>query len=430
MRKSHKYGLYAAGVLALAIAPASTASAKASPLLQECSAAANGGSLQSGICILPGAIAGGAHDYFAYIIANNGESSDTFAVVSGSLPPGLSMPSHYGVADTVINGVATQTGTFKFVVQAADADDRTSSLQTYSISVTAAPPDTLVCSPDSNGGTLSNGVCVLPGASMGQGYEGFILTSNNSGGTFSVAAGSLPPGLSMPSSYGASGTIVAGTPSQQGTFTFTVKGTDGEGQPLQQTYRITVGPPPPLAITSGNCCASGSVGTPYGASFFADGGVQPFLWSIPSGQVPPGLSLCASPPATLDGVPTTSGTFTFAVRVTDSQGSQATEPATITIQPSTSTPDSLALSPACVRGGVASTATIRLSRPAPAGGTVVNLSSSHTYVATVPSSVTVPAGAVSTAFAVNTLTQSMLETVTISAIFDGQYFSADLTVTP
>src|ERR1035441_3222073 len=63
----------------------------------------------------------------------------------------------------------------------------------------------------------------------------------------------------------------------------------------------------------------GSVGAPYAVNFFADGGVQPVVWSIPSGQPPTGLSLCASPPATLDGVPTTAGTFTFTVRVTDSQ---------------------------------------------------------------------------------------------------------------
>jgi Putative Ig domain len=340
------------------------------------------------------------------------------------------MPSHYGVADTVINGVATQTGTFKFVVKATDSDDRTSSLQAYSITVSAPPPDKLLCSPGDNGGTLVSGVCVLPDAAVGQGYEGFIITSNNSGGSFSIVSGSLPPGLSMPASYGASGTIVAGTPTQQGTSTFTVKGTDGEGQSLQQTYRITVGPPLPLVITSGSCCADGSVGAPYTVNFFADGGVQPVLWSIPSGQPPTGLSLCASPPATLDGVPTIAGTFTFTVRVTDSLGSQATQPASITIQPSSSTPDSLSLSPACVRGGLASIGTLRLSSPAPAGGTAVSLSSDHTSYATVPPSVTIPAGATSTTFTVNTQPLSLGETVTISAIFDGQYFTAGLTVTP
>jgi hypothetical protein len=294
----------------------------------------------------------------------------------------------------------------------------------------APPPDKLVCSPDTNGGRLVNGVCVLPGAAVGQSYEGFIITSNNSGGTFAIVAGSLPPGLRMPASYGASGTIVGGTPTKQGTFTFTVKGTDQQGQPLRQTYSIKVGPPLPLVITSGSCCPGGSVGTPYGANFFADGGVKPFVWSIPSGPVPPGLSLCATPPATLNGLPTTAGTFTFTVRVTDSQGSQANEPASITIQQSGSTPDSVSLSPSCVRGGLTSTGAIRLSTPAPAGGTVVNLSSDHTYVATVPSKVTVPAGATRATFTVNTQPQSLVETVTISAIFDGQYFTAGLTVTP
>jgi Putative Ig domain len=265
------------GILVFGVAPASTTLAKTPPLLQECSSSSNGGTLVSGICIMPRAIAGGAHDYFGYVIANNSESSDTFAVVSGALPPGLSMPSHYGVADTVINGVATQTGTFKFAVKATDADDRSSSLQAYSITVSAPPPDKLLCSPGDNGGTLVGGVCVLPDAAVGQGYEGFIITSNNSGGSFSIISGSLPPGLFMPASYGASGTIVGGTPTTQGTFTFAVKGTDQEGQPLQQTYSIKVGPPPPLVITSGSCCASGPVGTPYGVTLFADGGGETLI---------------------------------------------------------------------------------------------------------------------------------------------------------
>ena len=77
------------------------------------------------------------------------------------------------------------------------------------------------------------------------------------------------------------------------------------------------------------------------------------------------------------------------------------------------------------------TGTIRLSLAAPSGGTVVNLSSDHAYsVASVPSSVTVPAGATSTTFTVSTQSQSQTATVTISAIFDGQYFTAGLTVKP
>jgi len=320
--------------LLLGFTAAGPASAKASPLMQECSLASNGGTLVNGVCVLPAAIAGGANDYFGYVIANNTErtGSDTFSVISGTLPPGLSMPSHYGATDTVINGVATQLGTFTFTVRAADPDEGRSSLQAYSITVNQAPPDTLVCSPDTNGGTLLNGVCVLPGATVGQPYEGFILTSNNSGGTFAIIAGSLPPGLFMPASYGASGTIVGGTPTQQGTFTFTVKGTDQQGQPLQQTYSITVGPPPPLAITfPTTCCNAGAVGQAYLQNFFLSGGVGPFTASIASGQLPPGFSLSASPPISITGTPTVKGAFTFTVKVTDSTGAQATKSGSITV---------------------------------------------------------------------------------------------------
>ena len=36
----------------------------------------------------------------------------------------------------------------------------------------------------------------------------------------------MPPGLSMPATYGGAGTIVGGTPTKQGTFTFTIRVTD------------------------------------------------------------------------------------------------------------------------------------------------------------------------------------------------------------
>ena len=106
----------------------------------------------------------------------------------------------------------------------------------------------LLCSPDTNGGTLVNGVCVLPGATVGQPYEGFLLTSNGAVDTFTITSGSVPPGLFMPATYGAAGTSVGGTPTKAGTFTFSVHVTPfGATTPSANgTYSITVARSKPL----------------------------------------------------------------------------------------------------------------------------------------------------------------------------------------
>jgi hypothetical protein len=107
----------------------------------------------------------------------------------------------------------------------------------------ANPPVTLLCSPDTNGGTLTNGVCVLPSATVHQPYEGFLLTGNGAVDTFTLTSGHIPPGQQMPATYGAAGTIVGGTPTTVGTYTWSVSVvpfTDPTAPPATGTYQITV----------------------------------------------------------------------------------------------------------------------------------------------------------------------------------------------
>jgi large repetitive protein len=206
-------------------------------------------------------------------------------------------------------------------------------IATASPALAQARTITLLCSPGTNGGTLVNGVCVLPAASVGQPYEGFLLTSNGAVDTFTITKGSLPPGLSMPATYGAAGTIVGGTPTKQGTFTFSVHVTPfGASTPSTNgTYSIAVGSAPPLTITfPSSCCTAGTVGSSYFQNFFTSGGVGPFTWTVAAGQLPPGVTLTGDH---LGGTPTVAGTFSFTIKVTDSAGDQATEPGSITISP-------------------------------------------------------------------------------------------------
>jgi FG-GAP-like repeat len=90
----------------------------------------------------------------------------------------------------------------------------------------------------------------------------------------------------------------------------------------------------------------------------------------------------------------------------------------------------LALNPASVVGGNTSEGTASLTSAAPSGGAVVTLSSSNTSAATVPASVTVPAGAFSATFTVSTASVTAPTSLTISGAFGGTARSATLTVTP
>jgi hypothetical protein len=87
---------------------------------------------------------------------------------------------------------------------------------------------------------------------------------------------------------------------------------------------------------------------------------------------------------------------------------------------------SLTLNPTSVVGGTQSSmGTVTLSAPAPAGGAVVMLSSNN-GAATVPSSVTVPAGATSTTFIVGTSIVLLPTTANISATYNGTTRTASL----
>jgi hypothetical protein len=132
--------------------------------------------------------------------------------------------------------------------------------------------------------------------------------------TWSVASGALPGGLSLGASATNSVTI-SGTPTAQGTFTFTIKIVDSKGAvATSPSLTIKVSN---LVITTASPLPAATGGTPYSLQFAATGGTPPYQWSVASvSTLPTGLALSAS--GLLSGTPTTQGTNTFGVTVTDS----------------------------------------------------------------------------------------------------------------
>jgi hypothetical protein len=331
----------AAATLGMLAAVPAPASASLAPSLS-CAGAPTGGTVQGGLCVLASGVTTPPNAYSVTIalVGSRGQGPTTWSLAAGSLPPGLTMPTAQPGTTTVITGHPTQTGTFNFTIKgrAPSGPVVTPATRAYQITITAqGPPDKLVC--DAAGDFLISGTCVLPDAITGRPYQASLPTSHAAGGKLAVVAGALPVGLSLSATFKGSAGTISGTPAAVGGSSFTVQGTGDQGQPLYQAYSIAVDQNQPLAVNNGGPALDpGFTGQAYTALFFVIGGAAPYTWSLVSGQFPPGLSLTtfASPRDANDelaGTPTTLGTSTFTMRVTDFYGHQATQQFTVTIHP-------------------------------------------------------------------------------------------------
>lgn len=333
----------AVGLVGMAAGPAAAKSYPPPSIKLQCPAA-DGETLEGSVCVLPFGATTAPDNYSATIAVSKAGAAGatvTFAVTAGSLPPGLTLPTQSG-GSTVIIGNPTKTGTFGFTVKATDGG-LTSTLA-YQITVTVqGPPDQLQCAA-ANGSFLVNGACVLPDSVAGQPYQELLPTSHNAGGALSITSGALPPGLSMPSTFGPSDAVISGTPAQadaNNSYSFVVQGTGDQGQPLYQAYQLTVDPNQPLTIVLpgvGSNLSPGMVGGSYAQDLFLPGGAAPYTWAVAAGQLPPSLSLQTfSDPRDandeLAGTPTTAGTYTFTMRLSDFAGRQKTQQFSLTIDP-------------------------------------------------------------------------------------------------
>ena len=148
---------------------------------------------------------------------------------------------------------------------------------------------------------------------------------------FKVVEGRIPPGTTLFTQGVGSGGIT-GEPTTEGVFAFTIQVRDATGTKDTESFSITINPPRPVLITNqSDALSPGTVGEFYCCgNLFADGGVPEYTWTLVSGELPPGLELAESP-GRITGTPTTAGTFTFTVRVTDSRGAFAERTFSITI---------------------------------------------------------------------------------------------------
>src|SRR6266540_712689 len=290
--------------------------------------------------VLPAGTTGAA--YSQTLAGNGGTGPYTFAVTAGALPPGLSLSS---AGD--LTGTPTSSGSFAFTVTATDSLSASAS-QGFTLSVS---PATIGISPGATGSftftltatdsqsssgsrtyVLNVNVATLditPSSLADTAAGGsYAATLSGSGGTapytFALTNGtSLPPGLAL-----SPGGALTGTPSQVGSYTFTVKVTDGTGQVATRAYnfRVLLNP---LTVTA--TLPNATYAKSYDKSFSAAGGAEPYTYTLAAGPLPAGLSLSSG--GRLSGTPTQSGTFGFSVTATDKYGDTGTFPFTLVVDP-------------------------------------------------------------------------------------------------
>lgn len=157
---------------------------------------------------------------------------------------------------------------------------------------------------------LLTGPPSLPGGVLTFPYShSFTVQSGSAPFHFTLAHGSLPPGITL----APDGTL-SGTPTQPGTFAFTVAVTDEADHTGGALLSLTIAAEP-LHITAPSQLPAAYTGAPISIPLTATGGTAPYAWALTSGSLPAGISL--SPTGLLSGFPTEPASGDFTLTVTD-----------------------------------------------------------------------------------------------------------------
>lgn len=207
------------------------------------------------------------------------------------------------------------------------------------------------CTPSTAPATTAH---LTPGvAELGPGYVGSDFTTFSSTTTtitfgpdtlgpvrFEITAGQLPSGLALvdpnagftpAKSIHAS---VAGTPTTVQSSTFTIRATDANGLQAARTYTIRINPARTLEITPQQW-APLVVGTFANLWIDGSGGTRPYRWARTAGQFPAGMSLIQDnrdgPSVRVSGTPTTAGSSSFTLQLTDAANQTVSRAFTVTV---------------------------------------------------------------------------------------------------
>lgn len=230
-------------------------------------------------------------------------------IVSGQLPPGLKL-SQIGYQTALVDGIATETGTFSVWLAVKDCENRSAeTLFTFEVWPRR----------------FSVATQALKAAPVGSPYSATLETSGiPSNTTWELAGGALPAGLTL-SKEG----VISGTPTAAGSSTFAVKATgvakDFTGTRVD-TKQLTLNV---VAFAARSARPQAEVGIRFRSTLVGSGGQAPYTWAATG--VPAGLAVAAD--GTISGKPTRAGSYAFAATLTDASGASASVQVRLVVRP-------------------------------------------------------------------------------------------------
>jgi hypothetical protein len=255
--------------------------------------------------------------YSQTLAATGGFGALTWSISGGALPAGLNLDASGRVSGTPSGATAT------FAAQVTDALGTTAS---KSFTLVVAPGPSFTSQP-----TLATGV-------LGTAYDAApAIGGGQTPYTFSVAGGQLPPGLALNGSG-----HITGTPSQTGSFSFTLQARDAAGAQVQATFTISI--VATLTLTTPPVLPGASLGVAYQTAVAAAGGTPPYTFSATAGSLPGGLTFHSD--GRIDGTPTAAGSFQFTVAATDASGASANKQFSLSVAGSLTITTAPTLTPA------------------------------------------------------------------------------------
>lgn len=269
--------------------------------------------------------------YGAALHESGGTGPYTWSIISGSLPPGLTLNPQQGS----VSGTPTTFGKYSFLVQVTDAH---SLFGTGTITINIEGAIVIDCV------SCSSGTSNLPFGTVGAPYSATLTASGGQAPyTWTLASGSLPAGLTITSDSSGNG-IISGTPTMPGPpAAFTVEATDAESIPSSGTAALTL----TVMAIGAKSFPTATIHSAYTTSVTAVGGQPNYTWCVVeasgvcdsgTGTLPPGLALSTSscvrsrtPTCSISGTPTQLGVYPFTLQVSDGGTPPAMATASFTI---------------------------------------------------------------------------------------------------